>query len=167
MEWHPIQTELENLSRGCSQVPQGGEGSGYTREFCSHRLQKLPLNLSSTQKQCFQKRRFEGILLFIENNHQKPAFYWARKSEKKKKISATVRIVKESQGPSAVKGAATLWDLCGPSRGPSSPLNQRTEPNVKTCKQTKALLPYRDWTYPGMWSPKAGAQTHHFLHVLH
>ena len=72
-----------------------------------------------------------------------------------------------SQGPSAVKGAATLWDLCGPSRGPSSPLNQRTEPNVKTCKQTKALLPYRDWTYPGMWSPKAGAQTHHFLHVLH
>lgn len=47
MEWHPIQTELENHSRGCSQVPQGGEGSGYTREFCSHRLQKLPLNLSS------------------------------------------------------------------------------------------------------------------------
>ena len=41
MERHPIQTELENHSRGYSQVPQRGEGSGYTREFCSRRLQNF------------------------------------------------------------------------------------------------------------------------------
>ena len=30
---------------------------------------RLPLDPSSTQKHCFQKRRFEGILLFIKNKH--------------------------------------------------------------------------------------------------